>query len=477
MAKTTYLLLAALAAYARAGEHVLALTDANFDDEMENIGVTIVKFYAPWCGHCKRMAPEYEKAAKTLKENDPPVPLVDVDCTVEKAVCQKYDVSGYPTLKVFRNGVKTNDYSGGREAADFVKFLAGQAGPAASETNDVDKYESLVNGKKHVVFGFFDDANADGYKAFQKAADELRETVKFTYTFNADVLKAAGKESGSIALYRPKVMKSKFEEQVVDYDKGKYTIGLVRNWVLEGVRGLAPILAGDKQDDAGYPQIMCAYNVDYERDPKGTQYWRNRIMKVAQKFTGKHLNFVVGNHQEWGQQLTEANIKTDGKIPVCVAYDDKATKYMMTAEFNMDTFEAFINDYQGGKLEAHIKSQDVENEEGAANIVLTAKNYKKHVDGTKDTFIKFYAPWCGHCKSLAPKWIEMAEEFKDDDSVVISDFDADSNDLPAGFEVKGFPTLYWMPAGKAPVKYQGGRETADLIQYVKDNRSNVKEEL
>jgi len=466
-----------LAAYARAGEHVLALTDANFDSEMADIGVTVVKFYAPWCGHCKRMAPEYEKAAKILKENDPPVPLVEVDCTTEKDVCQKYEVSGYPTLKVFRNGVKSADYQGGREAADFVKFLAGQAGPASSETTDVAKYQSIAGGKKHVVFGFFENDKADGFKAFMKAADELREKVKFTHTFSADVLKAAGQESGSIVLYRPAAMKSKFEESVVSYDKGKYTIGLVRNWVLEGVKGLCPVVAGDKQDDIGYPQIVCFYNVDYERNAKGTQYWRNRVMKVAQKFPGKGYNFAVGNHGEWGQQLNEANIQTDGASPRCMIYDDKQTKYVMSEEFNMDNFEAFIKSWDAGQLEAHVKSQDIVNEAGKANLDLTAKNFKQHVDGTKDTFIKFYAPWCGHCKSLAPKWEEMAEEFQDDDSVVIAHFDADSNDLPAGFEVKGFPTIYWTPAGGSPVKYQSGREVKDMVQYVKDNRSNKKDEL
>merc|ERR1711881_735548 len=119
----------------------------------------------------------------------------------------------------------------------------------------------------------------------------------------------------------------------------------------------------------------------------------------------------------------------------------------MTADFTMDSFEAFVSDYQGGKLEAHIKSQDIVNEEGKANLDLTAKNYKSHVDGTKDAFIKFYAPWCGHCKTLAPKWEEMAEEFKDDDSMVIAHYNVDANDLPGGLEVKGFPTMFWVPAG------------------------------
>lgn len=272
-------------------------------------------------------------------------------------------------------------------------------------------------------------------------------------------------------------MKSKFEEQVVAYDKDKYTIGLVRNWVATSVKGLCPVVGGDKQDDAGYPQIACMYAVDYERNAKGTQYWRNRVMKVAQKFEGKHLNFVVGHHETWGQQMQEAGL-TGGDKPQCVAYDDKATKYVMKAEFAMDTFEQFVNDYQGGKIEAHVKSEDITNEPGKANLDLTAKNWKDHVDGSKDVFIKFYAPWCGHCKSLAPKWDEMAEEFQEDDSVVIGHFNADSNDVPAGFEVKGFPTMYWMPAGKSPVKYQGGREVADFVKYVKENKSSKgKDEL
>lgn len=45
------------------------LTDANFASEMKKYDYALVKFYAPWCGHCKRMAPEFEKAAKRLANN------------------------------------------------------------------------------------------------------------------------------------------------------------------------------------------------------------------------------------------------------------------------------------------------------------------------------------------------------------------------------------------------------------------------
>lgn len=111
--KSVALALVGAAAVASASD-VHDLKQDTFTDFVKSHDLVLAEFFAPWCGHCKALAPEYEEAATTLKEKD--IPLVKVDCTEEADLCKEYGVEGYPTVKVFRGPDNVSPYSGQRKA-------------------------------------------------------------------------------------------------------------------------------------------------------------------------------------------------------------------------------------------------------------------------------------------------------------------------------------------------------------------------
>ncbi|KAF7287794.1 hypothetical protein GWI33_003425 [Rhynchophorus ferrugineus] len=450
-----------------AEEDVLELSDSDFDSRLAEYETALVMFYAPWCGHCKRLKPEYAKAAEDLIRNDPPVTLVKVDCTeAGKETCNKHSVRGYPTLKIFRNGEFSQEYKGPREANGIVRHMKTQVGPASKELKSVATLETfLASEKESVVIGFFE-KESDLKAAFFKLADKLRERVQFGHSSYEDVLKHQG-VSDAVILFRPAHLKNKFEPNSVTYSGPAETADL-NDFVFKHFHGLVGVRKSDNQRDFKSPLVVVYYGVDYVKNPKGTNYWRNRVLKVAKEFEGT-VNFAISPNTEFTHELNEFGIEfAQTDKPKVAARDANEKKYVLKEEFTPENLLNFVNDVLAGKLEAYIKSEPVPESQDGSVTVAVAKNFDEVVvNNEKDTLIEFYAPWCGHCKKLAPTYDELAEKLKDEDVAIVK-MDATANDVPSTFDVRGFPTIYWAPKNKknAPVTYDGGRELDDFIKYI-----------
>jgi len=137
---------------------------------------------------------------------------------------------------------------------------------------------------------------------------------------------------------------------------------------------------------------------------------------------------------------------------------------------------SWLSEWKAGSLTPTLKSQEPPTDNSGPVTVIVGKTYDEIVnDPAKDVLVEYYAPWCGHCKSLAPKYDALGEEFKDKPSVVIAKVDATENDVPAN--IQGFPTIIYYPANnKEGLTYRGERSKEALSSYVREHSSTLNKE-
>merc|ERR1711962_964113 len=97
--------------------------------------------------------------------------------------------------------------------------------------------------------------------------------------------------------------------------------------------------------------------------------------------------------------------------------------------------------------------------------VLVGKNFHEvAMNAEKDVLVEFYAPWCGHCKQLAPIWDKLGEKYKDHESIVIAKMDSTANEVEE-VKVQSFPTLKYFANGEV-VDSKGGRTFDDFVKFL-----------
>ncbi|KXT17429.1 hypothetical protein AC579_5724 [Pseudocercospora musae] len=132
MFRLNQLLTAGLAAFSTVSAgSVLDLTLKNFDKEILKSGKpALVEFFAPWCGHCKNLAPIYEELAGSFEFAKDKVTIAKVDADEHKELGKKYEIQGFPTLKWFDGTGKSKpeDYSSGRDLESLTAFITEKTG-------------------------------------------------------------------------------------------------------------------------------------------------------------------------------------------------------------------------------------------------------------------------------------------------------------------------------------------------------------
>lgn len=159
------LLLSGLVAAAAAKSAVLDLIPKNFDQVVHKSGKpTLVEFFAPWCGHCKNLAPVYEELGLAFEHASDKVQIAKVDADAEKSLGKKYGVQGFPTLKWFDGkSAEPQEYNGGRDFDSLADFITEKTGvkprkkwtpPSKVRMLHDQSFNEAVGKDKHVFVAF-----------------------------------------------------------------------------------------------------------------------------------------------------------------------------------------------------------------------------------------------------------------------------------------------------------------------------------
>merc|ERR1712184_56734 len=426
-------------------EGVLVLTTKNFDAVIAENEYVLVEFYAPWCGHCKSLAPEYAKAAGVLAE--------------------KFEVRGYPTLKFFKNG-KPTEYNGGRTADTIVTWVEKKTGPAAVALADVAAAAKFVEDNEIAVLGFFADAEGEAAKAFLEVAGG-NDDLKFALG-TADIAAEYKVEGDAIVLFK------KFDEGRNDLTEGLTDVEGITKFVASSA---LPLVVEFNQETAqkifsGEIKSHLLMFLSKSADAYAEQH--AIATKLAKEHKGQILFVSIDTDEEDHKRILEFFGMKDDELPgmrIIKLAEDMAKYKPVDGSITEESIKSFVGDYLDGKLKQHLLSEDIPEDWDAAPVkVLVGKNFEDVAkDAAKHVLVEFYAPWCGHCKQLVPIWDSLGEKFADREDIVIAKMDSTANELE-DIKIQGFPTIKLFKKGdNKVVDYNGERTLEGFSKFLESD--------
>ncbi|KAG4145562.1 hypothetical protein ERO13_D05G102300v2 [Gossypium hirsutum] len=403
---------------------VVVLTQGNFSDFIKNNKFGMVEFYAPWCGHCQSLAPEYAAAATEMKGEG--VVLAKVDATQEDELAEEYDVEGLPTIYFLVDGKHTL-YPAARNKDAIVTWIKKQIGPGIYNVTTLDDAERILTSESEVALGYLN--SLVGPESDELAAtSKLLDDIKFYQTMNPDVAKLFHIDP---EVKRPALVLLKKDAEKICHFDGLFVKTAISEFVTSNKLPLVTIFSRESAPSIFESSIkmhlllFATLNISEKYIPV--------LQEAAAKlFKGKLISiYVQVDNEESGKPVANF-FGVSGNGPTIRAYSgDDAKKFAMNGDVTFNNIKAFAEDFLAGRLKPFYKSDPIPetNNEDVKEVV--GDNFDEIVlDESKDVLLEIYAPWCGHCRSLEPTYNKLAQHLRGINSLVIAKMDGTTNEHP-----------------------------------------------
>lgn len=445
---------------------VVSLSTSSFSPFLKDHAqsLVLVKFYAPWCTHCKALAPEYEAAAKALEGK---AILAEVDCTVETSLCTEQKLEGYPTILLFNSGEESVKFSGDRTASGIIDFVEVYRHPSLRIISTEKELEELRKVDRPCALLISGAADSPAAIQFGKWAVKFRAQYLFVLSTEKSI-------TPSVVVDKLTVLRGN-ETEVYEGDQSEESVEaflkLARTPFFGEISQRTLNLYNDFLSKAGnkiaHGWILVNESLSDEElssfSAVGKKYRSSLVMTYV------YISNAPGLQKHLG-------VNENASLPAFALVKD-SKNYVLSADapVTANKVSKFIDDFLAGSISPIFRSEsipEVETVDGLTTLVgKTIKNYFHK----ENLLVLFYAPWCGHCKSFKPVYAEFAKKMEAA-PIVIAQIDATANDIDSAiFPINGFPTVYFIGKETEPEFYSGGRSLEDLEKYVRE-KLNLTEE-
>ncbi|KAH8739723.1 protein disulfide isomerase-related protein (provisional) [Cryptosporidium ryanae] len=229
---------------------VIELTDNNFDTlvtkDAENSW--FIKFYAPWCGHCKSLAPEWEELGDLAQDK---IKIAEVDATKHTMLAHRYKIKGFPTILMFPAGMKGNDpipYNGPRTASDMLEFGIKFQSKSVSvkQLTSKEVFENSCS-KRLCVIAFLphildsSDAERERYLNIYRDVILASAALSIRFLWSEGGSQFNFEEKLNLAFGYPATVAINMEKQKFSTHRGSFTVESLNSFLIELTTGRAPV--------------------------------------------------------------------------------------------------------------------------------------------------------------------------------------------------------------------------------------------
>ena len=443
---------------------VIVLTDSTFDKAIEKYEYLLVYFYAPWCIRCNKFHPEYEKAASVLRKEN--LFLAKVDATVEKKLDKRFQLTGFPVVKLFIKG-KEIEYNKERKSLDLINWMRRKTtGPATQnlETNDdIDNFKK----ENDVVLIYYGDNKLD-IEEYIKAARKNDE-YQFGVVKSNDLINKYSKK-GTIVLYKK-------------YDEKKRELKEIKEKNIEDFinKYSSPKLMkfDEKAANMIFDKNQSALILFADEKSKKWAEYEQLMKKISDKLNYKLKIIITDIKDVLSAKLSEKLTVKENNLPTIRIIDTTGQyikKYKMEEDLNEKNILKFVDNWENKKIKSYVKSEDIPKDNNGDVFIIVGNTFEKEViNNKKDVMVLFYSPWCYHCKALLPKYEEVAKTLKDKNTnLLLTKINAIENEIES-IDDYGFPKIKFYPGNKKdkpPIDYNGDKSVEDIIKFIKNNADN-----